>query len=361
MNNTNQQSRHLQIISAIFAKDMADAIKNRTFISLTVGLLVMMLSAQALPLALSLRGDRNVAILNPSEGLLSGLEAAGYRVRPAETAEELELIVVSTPVQQLGLSMPSTMDESSPVDHPLVLQAFSAWQYRSSAQANAQALEGALTAILGRPVTIEVGQRYVYPSPDEPGSHGMVAVVWSIILLSVGAFVVPHVFFEEKQAHTLDAILSSPASPVHILAGKALVGLAYCIAFVAVAVVLNWALIVQWGLVIVAMLCGSILCIAIGLLLGNVFESSQQMGLWVGVPMIALWIPASLSGLGTDIPSWLERVMPALPTVAMTKLFLLSFAQPANTGTIFCQLAIVLLWSIPFFGAVLWLLRRADR
>ena len=58
----------------------------------------------------------------------------------------------------------------------------------------------------------------------------MIATVLVIVLATIGGFMVPYLILEEKQTHTMEVLLVSPASVSQIGTGKALAGLFYCLA-----------------------------------------------------------------------------------------------------------------------------------
>jgi hypothetical protein len=107
--------------------------------------------------------------------------------------------------------------------------------------------------------------------------------------------------------------------------------------------------------------CGAILYIGVGLVLGSVFDSPQGMGLWVGIPFLVLLLPVVMNSFGARVPDPLAAIFPWLPTVALAKVFLLSFSEEATLARALPDLVIVLAWAAPLYLVVIWLLRRSDR
>jgi hypothetical protein len=71
-------------------------------------------------------------------------------------------------------------------------------------------------------------------------------------------------------------------------------------------------------------------------------------------------LPVMLAMLGTS-PPILESLLPWLPTIALGNLFLLSLSGSATLARALPDLALVLVWSVPLYVVVVWLLRRSDR
>jgi ABC-type polysaccharide/polyol phosphate export permease len=154
--------------------------------------------------------------------------------------------------------------------------------------------------------------------------------------------------------------LVSPASAADITAGKAVAGIAFCLIAVAVVLAFNHSTVVDWGLVALAIPVGALFAVGVGLLMGTVFETAQQVGAWMILPIVALMTPIMLAMLG-NLPPVLESLLPWLPTVALGKLFLLSFSGSATLVRALPDLALVLAWTLPLYAAVIWIVRRSDR
>jgi ABC-2 type transport system permease protein len=188
----------------------------------------------------------------------------------------------------------------------------------------------------------------------------MIAAVLSLILVTTGGFLVPYLIFEEKQTHTMDALLVSPASAADITIGKALAGITYCLVAMAVVLAFNYSNVVSWGVVALAVLAGALLAVGVGLLMGSGFETAQQVGAWSIIPIVLLMAPIMFATLG-GLPPILESVLPWMPTIALANLFLLSFSGSATLIQALPDLALVLAWSLPLHAAVIWIVRRSDR
>jgi ABC-2 type transport system permease protein len=356
-------TEHLRIVWAIAAKDMVDAIKNKMTISVIVGIGMMMLTGQAFPFLLSLSNISHVVVYDAGRSRLVAelKESDRYRLLTAESREELDEILLSMNTDVLGLSVPADFDQVLDSGGSAELEGYVVWAARSAAGELKSEMEAYLEERLGQPVSVRVGGNIVYPSAKGGGRIGMIASVLVLVLVCMGGFIIPYLIFEEKQTHTMEALLVSPASVSQIIAGKALAGLFYCLTAAAVALAFNHAVIVHWGLAILAVLCGALLIIAIGLVIGSLFETAQQMSLWIAFPVAALLLPTMLVMVDTRLPPWLEALVPALPTLALARVFMLSFSGSATLVRALPDLAILIGWALPVYAAVVWIVRRSDR
>ena len=357
----------LRIIWAIAAKDILDAIKNRTVITIVLGMAMMMLSAQAFPLLLKLSATPRAVVYDagtPPEGtspLIAAMAEDGhYRITEVDSQQAMESVLADLNAEVLGLVIPSGLAQALESGVEGELQGYVVWSRRSAADKLAAEMEQYLETLLHNPVRVETQGNLVYPPPEGTGSQGMIAAVLSLILVTTGGFLVPYLIFEEKQTHTMDALLVSPASASDITIGKALAGIVYCLVAMAVVLAFNYSNVVSWGIVTLAVLMGALLAVGVGLSMGSSFETAQQVGAWSVIPIALLMAPVMLATLG-NLPPILESVLPWTPTIALANLFLLSFSGSAKLVQALTDLVVVLAWSLPLYAAVIWIVRRSDR
>ena len=360
-------TERMRIIWAIAAKDIVDAIKNRTVITIVLGMATMMLSAQAFPLLLKLSGTPRTIVYDagaPPDGtspLISAMAKDGrYRITEVDSRQAMEDALSDLNAEVLGLVIPIGFEPAIESGAEGELEGYVVWSRRSAADELATEMEQYLATLLGRPMRIETEGRLVYPPPEGVGSQGLLAAVLSLILVTTGGFLVPYLIFEEKQTHTMDALLVSPAGASDITIGKALAGMVYCLVAMAVVLAFNYSNVVAWGIVVLAVLTGALLAVGVGLLLGSGFETAQQVGAWSIIPIMLLMAPVMLATLG-NLPPVLDSMLPWMPTIALGNLFLLSFSGSATLARALPDLALVLAWSLPLYAAVIWLVRRSDR
>ena len=355
------------IIWAIAAKDIADALKNKTILSVVLGMAMLMLSAQAFPFLLKLSATPRVIVYDAgklpdgtSRILSAMVEEGTYRLTEVDSQQAMEAVLADLNAEVLGLVIPAGFEERLESRAQGELEAYVVWSRRLAADKLAGEMEGYLETLLQKPVHVETEGNLVYPPPQGTGSLGMIAAVLTLILVTTGGFLVPYLMFEEKQTHTMDALLVSPATAADITIGKALAGIAYCLTAMAVVLAFNHATVTGWGVAILTVLVGAFLAVGVGLLMGALVETAQQVGAWMIVPIAALMAPILFAMLG-NLPPILESLLPWLPTVALGDLFLLSFSGSATLGRALPELAVVLGWTLPLYAAVIWIVCHSDR
>jgi ABC-2 type transport system permease protein len=355
--------QRLRIVWAIGAKDIVDGFKNRTTLSLMLATAITMLSAQALPLLLNLSGISTVIVYDAGDSRVPSAlrESSGVRLMEAKSRQELLDLLVDVSGKVLAVTVPADFEQILATGGQPELEGYVTWADRRSAVPLASDLEGHLQDALAEPVRVRVEGNFVHPPPEGTAQLGMVASGMVLVLAVIGSLLVPHLMLEEKQTHTLEVLLISPASTSEVVAGKAWAGLVYSLAGMGVVLAFNRLLVAHWGIALLATVCGSVLFIAMGLGLGSLFETPQQMGLWVAVPFIVLVLPVMALVLPWGLPEPVATLLPWLPGVALGRAYLLSFSGLATLTQSLPDLAIVLVWAVPVYALVVWLVRRSDR
>ena len=159
----------------------------------------------------------------------------------------------------------------------------------------------------------------------------------------------------------MDTLLISPASVRQVVLGKALAGLFYVLTAVLAAFVFNWTFVVNWGLAIVAVLCGALLSVGLGLMLGIFFENKPLLNTWVMILLQPLLIPVFLSMIDPILPEALRTALPWVPTVALSMLFRISLTSGATLAQVMTHLGVVLASVVLVLAVVVWKVRRVDR
>ena len=357
----------LRIIWAIAAKDIIDAVKNKMIISVVLGMAMMMLSAQAFPFLLKLSATPRAVVYNAGEladgtsPLIDAMAEDGYyRLTQVDSRQAMEDVLLDLNAEVLGLVIPAGFEQTLESETEAKLQGYVVWARRSAADELAGEMEQYLETLLQKPVVVEIEGNLVFPPPDGTGSQGMIAAVLALVLVTTGGFLVPYLIFEEKQTHTMDALLVSPARAADITIGKALAGIIYCLTAMAVVLAFNSSNVVSWGVAILAVLVGALFAVGVGLLLGSVFETAQQVGAWSIIPILLLMVPVMLATLG-NLPPVLESLLSWMPTIGLGNLFLLSFSGSATLARVLPDLVIVVGWALPLYAAVIWKVRRSDK
>jgi len=167
---------------------------------------------------------------------------------------------------------------------------------------------------------------------------------------------------EEKETHTMDVLLVSPANISQVVVGKALAGLVYGLAAGGTVLAFNQALVVHWGVAILATICGTLFAVAVGLLMGSIFDNPGSMNLWFGVVITVLMMPVLLNVM--KAPSWpkiMTTIMSYIPTVALARVYGVSFSGSAPLAQVLSNLGVVVGSSMVVLATVVRKIRQADR
>jgi ABC-2 type transport system permease protein len=365
MNATQRNLCHsLRIIWAIAAKDVVDAIKNKVTVSVILGVALLMLSSQALPLITRLSAVRRVVIYDAGASRLPGQLKRSPEVGliRASSLQDLKDILVESSGRMLGLMLPADFDRAIDAGQALQLDGYFAhWVSASDAAVEGAFFETQLAALAGQPVRIDLADHAVYPEPDSTGQPLLVSISLVVVIITISGVLVPYLMVEEKETRTMDALLVSPARISQVVVGKAIAGMVYGLVAAAVVFAFNRALVVHWEWAVLATLCGTLFAVSAGLLLGSVFDNPQNMGPWMGLLFALLLMPVFLIMLKPGLPAFLNTVMPWIPSAALEKLFRISFSGGVSLDQALSNLGILVGSALLLLSAVVWFVRRSDR
>jgi ABC-type Na+ efflux pump permease subunit len=181
------------------------------------------------------------------------------------------------------------------------------------------------------------------------------------ITFMVAMLMPPNQMLDEKKARTLDAVLVSPASAAHIVGGKAVAGLLYALLGCLISFVVNGPVLVHWGLASAAGVVGALFAVSLGLLLGSLLDTRQQLMLWSWVIFIPLLLPMLLYLMEGLVPDPLIRVFAWTPVAAMFRLIRASFAGPLVAADWAGPLIALAAYAVGMLSLTVWVVRRADR
>ncbi len=117
----------------------------------------------------------------------------------------------------------------------------------------------------------------------------------------------------------------------------------------------------QWGLLALAAVWGTLFSVAVGLLLGLLFENKQQLTLWLMVIMQPLLIPVFLSVMVDLIPPAVIRVFQFVPPVALSNVIRYALTPSAPFSAWAADFALVVVSTVGLLAAAVWIVRRTDR
>jgi len=186
----------------------------------------------------------------------------------------------------------------------------------------------------------------------------LLVVALIMALAMTGALVVPTLLVEEKEKHTLDALLVSPASPADVVASKALTGLVYSLLTTGVLIAMNRGWEGNWPVTVVAILLGALFMVMVGLLMGGIFHTTAQVNTWSSLVMLTLTMPSWFTIL--PVPALLQTALRLNPTHYVVEALSLSLAGEASLMQVGGHLAVLAGSAVLVFIAVVWTLRRLE-
>lgn len=357
---------HLRLVWALTSKDIVDALKTKTTLTSIVISLLMVAFYRYFPLltaddVLNVRvyaetAARDSAVATALEGS-PALAVYGY-----DSSEQLFEAFADGEEAELALVIPETATRQQQTGEPITVDGYLMYWVDPARRTEIKTLvEEELSIQLGQPVTVNLSGHEVYYNADNFFFVFSSTIALLFIAVMIGISLIPNLMIEEKQAKTLDALLVSPASAAHLVAGKALAGLFYGLVGSAVVLVVFRQMIVQWELAILAAVLVTLFMVAIGLLLGSYATVRAQLQLVAWLVVIPLLIPVILVALEGLVPTGIVAVLNWIPTVLVAKIFRLSLTPNATFAHYGAPLAVILATTFLLLALVVWIVRRQDR
>jgi ABC-2 type transport system permease protein len=352
-----------RIIGAITQKDLVEAVKNLNLLFIlilpvgasTLFRLILPTSAQL--------GTMEIAVYAPEGSRLVTALRSSPQVRLFEAPSTGAARARVEREALGGVSIPARFDEAVDAGKRPELTVYINRQRPPIATVAFERLIGEqVRALAGEPLPArlrwtEVGK----PPAGQPGdAFPMRDFILIVLLLTglamTGAYVVPVLVVEEKEKHTLEALLLSPAGPVEVIVAKALTGLIYCLLIVGVLLTLNQGWTGDWPVTVLALVLGALFTVSVGLLLGGLVQTTAQLNTWATIVLMLLFLPGGGSLPGLPDPMASVRVL--VPTHYMTRLVQMGLAGAASPAAVWRDVALLAGSVALVFAAAVWALRR---
>jgi len=346
----------------IGSKDILDVLKSK---SSRTNLLLMIVMVVFFYWMGTLRPfDKDISVVVYDEGntnlmidKVSLENGAQFSFREASSLHDMEAKMAN---QNLGLVLPADLDQIRTGGGTPVLKGYIFWVDRMKVAALEAKYSQAFSEILGQPVQVIIGGNIVIPQADVDGMQTTIAYQMIYFIFTIALLLIPQLMLEEKQTKTMDALLTSPASPGQIVLGKALAGFFYILVTGGLALTLFSRYIVRWGLAMAAFLGIALLAIGLGLVVGSFIRSMKQVGLWMLVLMLLLVIPP-LFYMESNLKAGIRMFLTWFPSSALASLFRFACTNGVTVAQILPNLAVVVISIALTFGLVIWKVRRSDR
>jgi ABC-2 type transport system permease protein len=363
MNDSTWRSR-IRVIWAIAAKDIVDAIQNKTILGVMIGILMIMLTGRVLPLLSGLSDVKTLVVYDEGKSqLILGLrKQEDIRLGRMSSQAEMEQSISTAADVRLGLVLPADFDQAIAEGRSLELTGYAVhWVKDDQVLEQRTFFERALAELTGQTIHITVDEQRVYPPPDGDGFTSMATGVIVLVTITAGIFLVPYLIADEKQAKTMDALLVSPASIQQIVMGKAIAGSAYCLVTATIAVAFNYNIVVHWGAAILTVACGTAFAVGVGLLLGSLFDMPQHVNATAGVVLAVLILPIYVVGQTARLPSIIRAILPRVPSAALNSALKISLARTVPVGDLWTDLGAVLGVSAVIYAVTAWRVWRMEQ
>jgi ABC-2 type transport system permease protein len=366
MNRTGRTLKNnLRIIFAIASKDIQEAIKNRITLSIMLGVTMLMVTSLAIPLLARINRKPTALVYDPTRSTFfrALTTSDDFRVGVMDNQEELEERLLSSTTPALGLVVPADFQpgQQGSTAVGVVLEGYYAhWSDPAQIAQTAAFFEEQLSKLAWQKVGINLDEHVLYPS-EVMGWPFLVAMTLSIILMTVGIALTPLLLIEEKETHTFEALLVSPASFSHVVVGKGLVGIFYCMLGVVVAVLFNLNLILSWPLLLLGIFLGAAFSVSVGLLMGALIENPATLNLWMVVVMLVMLLPTTLGSIsGSRLPEWLKTILYWFPSWIMNRTFSYSMAVNMPWMDVARDMLVLLGIVLLLLGLVIWRIRHSE-
>ncbi|MFN2283830.1 MAG: ABC transporter permease [Anaerolineae bacterium] len=339
-------STSIRIIFAIAAKDIVDAVKNKTTLTTLLSVLFLLIAYRFVPALDASDIPPRIAVYDTGNSrLVAAMEDDPEFDTIAVTSQEaLESYIGYHDLVIIGIVLPPGFDAQLEDADAVTLTGYMVhWANKTQVSKAKAFAEVQLTDITGKPVQIEIAGNIVYTQKDSHGMALLVALAITFTLSMIGLSLIPHLILEEKHTRTLDALLVSPASEGQIVMGKALAGLFYtAVAMGAVCIIYGYV-ITHWGVALLAFTCGGLFAVTLGLLIGSVAQNKAQAMIiaWGGMIVFFMALIASVEDI---LPDFVLKVLDWIPTVALSKAVRVSFARTAPVAAFGPELLLVVGW-----------------
>ena len=354
---------HLRIILAITGKDILEAIKNKSTISVIITSLFVVIAYRFMPSIMNSSSETNLLVYDAgSSGLVEILESnPNFVLYEFENEADLLRVGANGDTPELSMVIPPDFSLEAGSGTQNIEGHLIYWINEQDAQTLITKVEDEIWQMTGQDVSVEIQDERLYPQGIDNSRGVWAGMSLVFMMVMIGVSLIPHLILEEKKAHTIDALLVSPANSYQFTAGKAMAGIFYCLVGGVIVLVVYSDIILHWWLAIAALLATSLFVVSIGLWLGMKIENRGQLTMLAWIFIIPLFLPMMLFLLGELFPAWLIEILKLVPTVTGFRLLLTSFSSEFEISTVFLLFGWTVAWAALVLMAVRSLILKMDR
>jgi ABC-2 type transport system permease protein len=285
------------------------------------------------------------------------------KLRQVDSAAEARRLVESEDVDA-AFVLPSDVDDAVRQGRRPTITLYETSSVSSAANFVSASLETGLRRLAGHSQIADIQVERVQAGSADTGVMGELGarryfVLATVVMMlgMIAVLAVPIVLTEEAEKKTLDALLLV-ANYREVILGKALVGVAYSAASVALMLALTrlrpadiTTFVTGSGLLAVAL-------IGLGLLLGGLFRTAAQVYTWSSLILLPIIGPAFVTGL--PLPGALDFALRAFPTSQGMRIMTNGLAGKPLFSDLLIAYAVLIVWVAIAYGLLAWRLARRE-
>lgn len=358
----------IPIVAAIFRKDVVDAIRDsRVIVSLLTPLVLALLYNSIFPderlfeAKIAYAGPPDSALIRTLEERAG--QTVSLKIHAADTLDDARQLVMDQAVDA-ALVLPDDVDDAVRQGRRPTITLIQPIEGSSAANFVSASIEAGLRTLSGQQPLATVKVERVAAGSAEAGVLGEIGtrryfVLATVVMMlgMIAVLAVPIILTEEAEKKTLDALLLV-ASYGEVIVGKALVGVAYCVASVAIMLGLTRLQPLDMPTFVAGAGLLSVALIGLGLLLGGLFKTAGQVYTWSSVLLLPIIAPAFVAGL--PVPESVDLALRVLPTLQGMRIMTNGLAGKPLFGDLWISYAVLLAWVAIAYGALAWRLSRRE-
>ena len=326
--------KHLKIILAIALKDIVQSIKDRMILGVIIGILFLILPSQLLPIILQ-NENTPLAVISGREptALANALtNLPDTNAFTVKSLPDLQDEIASRTGNIIGLVLPEDFSVKVSSKENINIQAYlTHWTESDDTAMLINHFENKIQLLTDSPVEITIVDDQIHPDEGTRGSQVMFILQLVFAVLTTGLILVPYLMMVEKETHTMDVLLVSPASLTDLIIGKSLVGVFYSVIAVMLVMLFNYKIVAHWPLLILSILSGMTFAVLTGLLIGLTFDNFQQATLGMSIVILIATAPAFIKLILTvSLPQVLDTIVTWLPGGQLAKLLFMSLMRSVD-------------------------------
>lgn len=135
-----------------------------------------------------------------------------------------------------------------------------------------------------------------------PGFEQQLFILFAIMSLGMaGCFVMPALLIEEREKRTFQYLITTPASILDVLVAKVLVSLVFAGLIITTLALLEGVQIGNNPAALFLFLLGALFMVVVGLLIGSLFSSMQQVNTWAMLVIFLLIAPSWFTSINPEV------------------------------------------------------------